>query len=272
MKRGEQQIITEPPALASHQGHRIEYAEVFDLSVREFRVICGSSSMNEWFSRRPSDARFLLVSDFDGTITERDFFDCALAHIDTTSMPDYWNEYIEGRRTHFEALQGIFSHLRGGEEAIAAVARQTNVDAGLRESLKKLRTAGWDVVVVSAGCRWYIDRLLAEHGVELTVVSNPGRIAEDGSLEMSLPEESMFFSPEVGVDKAAVVRWALQNFEDVAFAGDGRPDEIPARQVKSHRRFARGWLADRFERDGTPFQPFDRWPNVADALTASSGG
>lgn len=228
----------------------------------------GCGMFNSPAPSRLSNARYLLVSDFDGTVTEKDFFERALAHLHAEAMPDYWEDYLVGRRSHFEALRGIFSHLRGGEEQILAIARETRFDPTFRESIEKLRSAEWDVVIASAGCDWYIDRLLREHGIQVTIVSNPGRIAEDGSLEMVSPRDSPFFSPETGIDKSAVVRWALDQFETVAFVGDGRPDEVPARQVAPACRFARGWLAGRFTSDGTPFQPFTQWSDIAEKMTA----
>lgn len=203
-------------------------------------------------------------------MTRLDFFDRVLAHLDTGSMPDYWGEYVAGKRTHFEALRAIYGHLCGGEQAALALAHETDLDTRIADAVRRLRGAGWEIVVVSAGCAWYIERLLQEQNVALTLVSNPGRIAADGSLEMMPPVDSPFYSREFGVDKTAVVRWALERFEDVAFAGDGRPDEASARLVAPHRRFARGWLAQRFDEDGTRYRPFDRWSQVADELAAGT--
>lgn len=219
----------------------------------------------------PTSAERLLVTDFDGAMTASDFFELAWERLDTRSMPDYWGQYEAGQRTHFEALAGIFSHLRGGEAVIAEIARQTQFDPLAARAIERLRAAGWDVVVVSAGCKWYIDRLLDEAGIQVAVVSNPGRIGPAGELQMLLPADSPFFHPQVGVDKSGVVRWALENFRDVAFAGDGRPDEPAARLTSPRRRFARGWLRRKFESDGTPFRPFDRWHEVADSLLAEAG-
>lgn len=218
------------------------------------------------------DARRILVSDFDGTMTRLDFFDRVLAHLDTSSMPDYWGEYVAGKRTHFEALRAIYSHLRGGEQAALALAHETDPDPRIAHAVQQLRGTGWEIAVVSAGCAWYIERLLQAQNVELTLISNPGRIAADGGLEMMPPVDAPFYSREFGVDKTAVVRWALERFEDVAFAGDGRPDEPSARLVAPHRRFARGWLAQRFDEDGTPYRPFGRWSQIADALTGGTCG
>jgi 2-hydroxy-3-keto-5-methylthiopentenyl-1-phosphate phosphatase len=209
----------------------------------------------------------LLVSDFDGTITAFDFFERALARIDTRRIPDYWGQYVAGRLSHFEALKGIFSHVGGGESSVMEVARETRPDPQLSEAVRTLHAAGWGLVIVSAGCQWYIERLLAESGVQVPIVSNPGTIAGDGTLQMRLPTESPFYCAEIGIDKLSVVKWAQDRFADVAFAGDGRPDEAPARAVSPQQRFARGWLAEQFERDGTEFHKFERWSEIAVRLT-----
>jgi len=38
--------------------------------------------------------------------------------------------------------------------------------------------------------------------------------------------------------------------------------------VPRELRFARGWLARRFDQDSVPYRPFDAWSEVADALLA----
>lgn len=83
---------------------------------------------------------------------------------------------------------------------------------------------------------------------------------------MELPTRSPFFSPTVGIDKAEVVRQAIQAGGRVAFAGDGPPDLAPAVLVAEDLRFARGHLAAELTRRGLGFRPFERWSAVASAL------
>lgn len=224
--------------------------------------------MEEYALPSPSEKiRGLVVSDFDGTMTGRDFFDLAWEQIDQSDLPDYWGEHEAGERSHFSALQEIYNRLQGGEKAIAALAEQAQLDPALPEAIERLRQKQWDVLIVSAGCTWYIEYLLALHDVQkVTVISNPGRVRPDGVLEMCLPRQSPFFSEELGVDKLAVVRWAQQHFEEVAYIGDSRTDELAARQVPADRRFARGKLAGIFKADRTPFQFVERWSQLAELL------
>lgn len=83
---------------------------------------------------------------------------------------------------------------------------------------------------------------------------------------MRLPEPSPFFSPDLGVNKAAVVREALRVSPCVAFAGDGRPDLAPALLVPPQRRFAKSWLAKKLHEIGEGFQPFDSWSDIPSLL------
>ncbi|CAN5679380.1 MtnX-like HAD-IB family phosphatase [soil metagenome] len=210
-------------------------------------------------------ARRVLVSDFDGTMTRQDFYRLFVDHLIPPQVPNYWGQYQAGAITHFEALRNYFSAIRPGEDTLIELAHRMELEPTLADELDRLREAGWEVVVASAGCAWYIDRLLAEAGVALEVHSNPGRI-EDGRLLMELPEGLPFFSIETGIDKVAVVRHALDRSKVVAFAGDGLPDLEPALLVPDRLRFARGALAESLQEAGEEFRPFDRWAEVSRAL------
>jgi 2-hydroxy-3-keto-5-methylthiopentenyl-1-phosphate phosphatase len=214
--------------------------------------------------------RAILVTDFDGTLTGRDFFQIALDHLLPRNLPDYWGDYLSGRRTHFETLQLIYAAITATEQDVLDVLPLTQLEPQLAKLIPRLRQAGWNVVVASAGCRWYIERLLASQGVVLEIHSNPGRFTLDQGLRMELPVDSRFYSPTHGIDKAAVVRHALDSGLPVAFAGDGYPDLEAARLVPAKLRFARGALAESLGRLELPFQPFEQWSQVANQLLGTA--
>jgi 2,3-diketo-5-methylthio-1-phosphopentane phosphatase len=205
----------------------------------------------------------ILVSDFDGTMTRRDFFKLATEQLLPPDGPDFWGEYRAGRISHFEALRRYFAEVRASEADVLRVVDQMELDPGLPQAVGELRQAGWKVIVTSAGCDWYIRRLLAQAGVELEVHSNPGRFVPGLGLQMEMPLGSPFLSPTLGVDKAQVVRHHLEQGRTVAFAGDGFPDEEAALLVPGRLRFARGDLADVLKHKGERFQPFDAWSEIA---------
>jgi 2-hydroxy-3-keto-5-methylthiopentenyl-1-phosphate phosphatase len=212
-------------------------------------------------------ARNLLVSDFDGTITRTDFFQLIYERYVPRDAPDFLGEWRAGKRTHFDAMAAYFAYAPTEQSVLEGLMDETTPDPSFQQAVERLERAGWDLAIVSAGCAWYIERILRNCRVRATVYSNPGEIVPGRGLVMQRDLESRFFDHNVGVDKAAVVLDAMQRYERVAFAGDGRPDIPPALVVAPENRFARGFLAAELTRRGERFRSFDRWSEVVDALT-----
>ncbi len=214
----------------------------------------------------------VLISDFDGTITRHDFYSRLVEMLLSPADLEPWHRYTAGEISHFEALRRIFGRIRADEAALDAVMQDMAIDPALGTAVGRLHAAGWEVVVVSNGCRWYIDRLLARAGVAVTVFSNPGHFDPARGLTLEPPSDSPYFDPETGISKRAVVEDRLRHGATVAFAGDGRPDVAPALQVPAERRFARGWLADHLEAEGHAFVRYEAWSEIAHQLVSRAGG
>ena len=212
----------------------------------------------------------VLVSDFDGTMTRHDFYQLAIESLLPSDTADYWAEYRAGEITHFKALQLYFGAIRASEDEVLAVVKQMELDANLPRAVESLRRAGWRVVITSAGCDWYIRRLLATAGVDVEIHANPGRFEAGKGLIMEMPMGSADWSPTLGVDKARVVRRCLAEGQTVAFAGDGFPDAEAARLVPADLRFARGDLAAVLRSERAPFNPFETWSDIANTLLQRS--
>ena len=208
----------------------------------------------------------VLVSDFDGTMTKFDFFDLARRDLPSAADHDFWQDYVDGKITHFEALAGIFAAIRTDGPTIENLVDRMELDPALSDAVARLRAAGWEIVVASAGCDWYIRRLLSKAGVELEVHANPGVFDPETGLVLSLPVASPFFKRETGIDKSAIVRAALARDPNAVFAGDGRPDLVPSNLVAPAHRFACGWLAHHLQKNGETFHPFETWSQIADRL------
>ena len=128
----------------------------------------------------------------------------------------------------------------------------TNPDGNLQRATKDLHKAGWDLIIVSAGSSWYIERILSRIGVKHAQVhSNPGRIVPGKGLQLDDLTRD--------VDKAEFVRDAQTKYVQVAFAGAGPPDVEAALLVTPGLRFARRYLADELRQRGEPFRPFESW-------------
>jgi 2-hydroxy-3-keto-5-methylthiopentenyl-1-phosphate phosphatase len=211
--------------------------------------------------------RAALVTDFDGTLTQRDVYELVVERFGLPPGEHPFAAYRAGELTHLEAMQRIFARV-DDEQALLDLLPGVGLQPGLEDLVGRLRAAGWDVVVVSAGCRWYIDRLLADAGVEVEVHSNPGRFEPGRGLVIE-PPTGDFVSEEVGIDKAAVLRHVRSTHHPVAFAGDGLADLPPARLVPDRLRFARGDLAAAAAAEGLTTRPFGSWAEVVEGVLAS---
>jgi 2-hydroxy-3-keto-5-methylthiopentenyl-1-phosphate phosphatase len=209
----------------------------------------------------------ILVSDYDGTMTDKDFYSLLAERYIPRDTPDYFAQYREGRITHFDAMAAYFAFAPTEEQQLEELLTASQVDPDLGASAALLRRAGWELWVVSAGSSWYVERVLRRVGVAATVYSNPGRLENEHGLVLEkLDPSSPFHSASVGVDKSAVVRHALHVAGTVAFAGDGPPDLQPALLVRPDLRFARGFLAEALREGGETFWPFSSWSEIARKL------
>lgn len=206
----------------------------------------------------------VLVTDFDGTITAIDFFHLAVQRFLRPEDLLPWEQYKAGIISHFSAISRIFAKIREPEADILALLHELHPDPMLPHYATQLHDAGWRVEVASAGCAWYIDKVLDSMEVNSFIVhANPGRYMEGGPLIMEPPKESPFYSPDTGIDKAAIVRSHLDAGADVVFAGDGLPDIPAGLLVPAGRRFARADMAAALQERGEGFIPFRIWSDVA---------
>ncbi len=213
----------------------------------------------------------LLVTDFDGTMTQDDFYQCVVQQLLTPEDLSPWRDYTDGKLSHFEALRRIFAKIQTSEEELLAVVAGMGFDSNAADAITQLRTNGWHVTVVSNGCRWYIDHLLERDGIQVEVHSNPGDFLPESGLLLKLPSDSPYFSEEVGISKAKVVSEALKSgrYGQVAFAGDGRPDIEAALLVEPQFRFARAWLGEALSQRNEQFHRFEAWSEIAHMLQGS---
>ena len=120
----------------------------------------------------------ILVSDFDGTMTRRDFFKLAVS-----------NSCRQTARTSGASTLSAGSRIRGpaavlrGDRPVRPRSWRSSIrwnSTRLAQAVADLRQAGWEVVVTSAGCDWYIRRLLAQatwnwKSIPIRAVSYPAK-------------------------------------------------------------------------------------------------
>ncbi|MCP4571537.1 MAG: 2,3-diketo-5-methylthio-1-phosphopentane phosphatase [bacterium] len=213
----------------------------------------------------------ILVTDFDGTFTRRDFFDLIIERHDPRAARESWRRFQAGECTHFEGIAGVFASLRTDEAEADALVDALDPTPETAGAVRRLQAAGWEVVVASAGCRWYIGRLLAKMGLSLTIHASPGVFAPETGLVMKLDPAGPFHHPQTGIDKPAVVRNAMARDAVVAYAGDSDTDREASLLVAPQRRFITSRLGRRLAKEGVPFTKIERWEEIAEYLLDGTG-
>jgi 2-hydroxy-3-keto-5-methylthiopentenyl-1-phosphate phosphatase len=137
--------------------------------------------------------RNALASDFDGTIMRRDFYLLIREMHMPASAPDYFELYRSGQLSHFEARASYFSHAPDDEVALQKLLDRTEPDPGFVDAVSTLNAASWELIIVSAGSSWYIERILRKSGVEAVIHSNPDQIRKGHGLVIGQPVGTPFF-------------------------------------------------------------------------------
>jgi 2-hydroxy-3-keto-5-methylthiopentenyl-1-phosphate phosphatase len=209
---------------------------------------------------------WLIVVDFDGTITERDTLDDVLERYAPDAYELAERGLQEGRLTLRECMTMEFRPVCGDHETIVSEAvNSAHVRPGFSQFVRAAEAAGHRLVIVSGGFESIIRRILHREGAgHLAVIAHEARFTPAGTtVEFRHGQACDVCGQEC---KRSVVD-DLRNGHPVAYIGDGFSDRCAA--VSADRRFARRSLARDLERMGLDYTPFDDFHTVYAALLGS---
>lgn len=210
--------------------------------------------------------KWALVSDFDGTITDDDFFWFVIDAYLSAADLEPWNCYLRGECTHLEAMRGVFSKLHIPESELLAFIDTIRVDKCFAAAAELCCRKNIPVYICSAGSDYYINRLLGkvidENNVHL--VTNHGVYTPKKGLELFPPADSPFYDAKVGVSKVGVVKALKQDGYKVVFAGDGPPDVAAAQAADVV--FAKKYLLEKCQELGIQTRPFNTFADIVKYL------
>jgi len=204
-----------------------------------------------------------LVVDFDGTITEQDLLDdIAQTFGDHEVYREVDRGLDRGTLSLHEVIRREFEPVRAElGEVVEYALRHTRVRPGFRELVERAHASGWRLVVVSSGFHELIEPVLDREGVEVELHANRVDARADGWRVLWTYGEECGTCGESC--KRATVD-ALANGGEVVYIGDGYSDRCAAESAD--RVFARRGLARWLDERGIPFEPFDDFHDVAQAL------
>ncbi|EMS71596.1 MtnX-like HAD-IB family phosphatase [Ruminiclostridium cellobioparum] len=204
--------------------------------------------------------KFAFVSDFDGTLTDRDFYHIVMDKYLKDWAWDYYEEWKKTKKINVDFLNRIFGSMDRNEEEILEDILGLPLDPYAIDFIKKVEASGGDFYILSAGTSYYIKKLLGHFNIRnVTVISMEGRYQNRGITIMPDPKNE-FYSSIWGIDKAKVVAALKARYEKVYFAGDSEPDIGAAKAADC--AFARNDLKKHLSEQNVPFVPFNKYNEV----------
>ena len=167
---------------------------------------------------------FVFISDFDGTITKKDFYWIIIEDYIGQRGIDFYKEWKKSKRIGVEFLNKVFTWHTFTEEEREEALNKVEIDKKLPEVIEEVKKQGGDFVILSAGFRYYIDYVLQKEGIEdIPVYTNEGSF-KNNTLVMEPDEDSPYYSELYGIDKEKVAKEHHNKYKKIYFAGDSQPD------------------------------------------------
>lgn len=218
----------------------------------------------------------LVLSDFDGTITQKD---TGVEIITRLGLEQAWEleyQWREGEISSTECLSGQWGMVRLPREKLYTLLDNMPLDEQFADFVELCQQQGAGLAVLSDGLDLYVERMLSRLGLRtcpgtvplpslrecLPVFVNHGEWTPAG-VKLTFP----FAWPgcdACGNCKTAHLFALRPRYRRVIYLGDGYSDMCPARYADVV--FAKDHLADFCRRQQLPFYPFQSFSEVIQAL------
>lgn len=209
--------------------------------------------------------RFLFLSDFDGTLSEKDFFHVVIDnHFQKESKKLYadWDKKV---MTDLVYLSRLFASIGQDQAGIDEDIDQVPFDPDAKKVIDHVRRLGGDFVVISAGTDYYIKRIFEKYGIhDVRIISNPG-VYQNKGIHLNIDPDGPYYSELYGVDKETVARDLSKDYEQVFFAGDSLPDLKAA--MFADTVFAKGKLQGLLDAEKHDYVAINHFADIENYLT-----
>ena len=133
----------------------------------------------------------IIVSDFDGTITERDGLYTFIKEYAKGDWEKIEQDWADGKISSKECLIEEFKLVPDlSEELIAGFVKTICIDEYFKDFYLKLSEQNIDFCIVSDGIDYFINKILSIHGLEnIKIISNHGEFRGE-FFELKFPNDS----------------------------------------------------------------------------------
>ena len=173
--------------------------------------------------------KIVLISDFDGTISKKDFFYMVIDTLlkDKKDALAPWNDYLNGKIKHIDALTGIFSQIHLTQAELDKFISTIEVDSYFYDTAKYCKDKNIPFYICSAGTNYYIKKRIVDslQKYNITLISNDATYSQQDGMKLVAPEQnSPYYNSNTGISKQAIVQKLKDEGFFTVYAGDGKPD------------------------------------------------
>lgn len=203
--------------------------------------------------------KWAFVSDFDGTITDQDFYSLMIEKYYPEGSTLY-KKWQAGQILDIDFLRAIFAAINQDEAQIIETIISIPIDKYVPNFIKQVQKSGGDFYILSAGTDYYIHHLLNKYAInDVKVIANEGFYHEK-NIHLNIDEKHPHYSRRYGIDKAKVIQELKYKYDIVYFIGDSEPDSHPASYADV--TYAKDILQKILEKKGIPFVPVSTFKEV----------
>ena len=206
-----------------------------------------------------------ILSDFDGTITNKDGLYSFIKAYAIGNWKEIEQLWANNKITSKECLIEEFKLIPNLSKDLIDTFVETgiDIDTNFKPFYEYITQKNIDFYIVSDGLDYFIERLLNKYKLNRKTVTNHGEF-KDGKFEITFPNDSSNCTKNAGTCKCKVVSDMRKKYKKVVYIGDGVSDFCVA--DKADILFAKSKLIQHAASKGIPYIPFENFNDILNEI------
>ena len=208
-----------------------------------------------------------IVSDFDGTITDRDGLYNFIQLYAKGNWQKIEEDWANGKISSKECLDKEFELVPNlSEELIDQfINKEISIDSTFVDFFKYIQDKNINFYIVSDGIDYFIERILNKYKIEnINVISNHGYFLNNKFI-IEYPNSNSCCKNNAGTCKCSVISNLRKEFQTIYYIGDGVSDYCVAGNADI--LFAKSRLADYCKQKNIKFYNYNNFKNIIDNIS-----